>query len=82
MARQQPTPISDRLVTVDKGKAAPVASPGQPAVAAEPPRVPITFRLTEAAHEWLRDEAYRTRQTKQAIVDAMFASYIEKTRHG
>jgi hypothetical protein len=82
MSRSQPAPLSERLVTVSKGAAQPAPQPGQRAPAAEPARVPITFRLTPAAHEWLRAEAYRSRRTKQAIVDAMFADYMARTNNG
>ena len=82
MARQRPMPLSEGLVTVGKGEAAPVTQTGRRETAAPEPRVAITFRLTEAAHEWLRAESYRTRRTKQAIVDEMFAGYMAHKNHG
>jgi hypothetical protein len=71
MPRLNPTPLTDRLVT-------PAAEPGRAPVEK---RVPITFRLSEAAHEWLRLRAFEARKTKQAIVDELFASCMVGKSH-
>ena len=82
MPRVQHVPLSDALVTIRKGEAAPAPDPDQHRDAPVPNRVAITFRLTEAAHEWLRLRAFETRKTKQAIVDEMFASCMVDKNHG
>jgi hypothetical protein len=70
MSRQMRVPLSDALVTIKKGEAAPAAA--EPDRRREPPpakRVPMTFRITETAYERLRQKAFETRVSQQALVD-------------
>jgi hypothetical protein len=62
-------PLSDALVTVKKGHAAPAPEPGGGRVTAVPKRVAMTFRITETAYERLRRMAFETRVSQQALVD-------------
>jgi Ribbon-helix-helix domain len=70
MPRPMRVPLSNTLVTVPKGEAAPAPAPGRrrPVVPAIE-RVPLTFRITTASYERLRRMAFETRVSQQALVD-------------
>jgi hypothetical protein len=69
MPRPLHVPLSDTLVTVPKGEAAPAPAPGRRRVAAAVERVPLTFRITATSYERLRRMAFETRVSQQALVD-------------
>jgi ribbon-helix-helix protein len=70
MPRATRVPLSDSLVTVPKGEAAPAPTPGrQRREAPAPDRVPLTFRITPESHERLRRMAFETRVSQQSLVD-------------
>jgi hypothetical protein len=69
MPRPMPVPLSDGLVVVSKGAAAPAPEAGR---RSEPPaekRVSMTFRIPESTYEWLRRTAFEGRVSQQALVD-------------
>jgi len=69
-------PLSDDLVTVKKGEAAPAPEPGRKG---KPPqeRVAMTFRITTEAYERLRRTAFETRQSQQALVDQALDRFLD-----
>ena len=69
MPRALRVPLSDALVTVKKGHAAPAPEPGGGRATPVPKRVAMTFRITETAYERLRRMAFETRVSQQALVD-------------
>ncbi len=69
MPRPQHVPLSDTLVTIKKGEAAPAPEPGRRRKDVSVKRVPMTFRITEAAYERLRRMAFESRVSQQALVD-------------
>jgi hypothetical protein len=70
MPRPVHVPLSDSLVTIKKGEAAPASeSVRQREKAPAPERVAMTFRITTAAYELLRRMAFETRVSQQALVD-------------
>jgi hypothetical protein len=74
-------PLSDTLVTVKKGNAAPAPEPGGGRAAPVPKRVPMTFRITETAYERLRRMAFETRVSQQALVDQALERFFTEN-HG
>jgi hypothetical protein len=68
MPRAKPVPLTDNLVQIKKGEAAPAPEPGRPK-APTTRRVAMTFRITEDAYERLRRMAFETRVSQQALVD-------------
>jgi len=69
MSRTPHVPLSDSLVTIKKGEAAPAPEPGRRRDAPAPERVAMTFRITRTAYERLRRMAFETRVSQQALVD-------------
>lgn len=88
MSRAMRVPLSDSLVTVKKGNAAPALEPHSRARSPEQrketmpvKRIPMTFRLTEAAYEQLRERAFKTRVSQQALVDQALEQFLSQD-HG
>lgn len=81
MPRAMRVPLSDTLVTVKKGNAAPAPEPGGGRAAPVPKRVPMTFRITETAYERLRRMAFETRVSQQALVDQALERFFTEN-HG
>jgi Ribbon-helix-helix domain len=68
MPRAMRVPLSNSLVTIKKGEAAPATGRRrQEAPAVE--RVALTFRITTASYERLRRMAFETRVSQQSLVD-------------
>jgi hypothetical protein len=84
MPRSTRVPLSDALVTVRKGDAAPAPDPGRgreaPGPKRGPKRVPMTFRITETAYERLRRMAFETRVSQQALVDQALERFLTESR--
>ena len=80
MPRAMRVPLSDALVTVKKGDAAPAPEPGRGREAPVPKRVPMTFRITETAYERLRRMAFETRVSQQALVDQALDRFFAESR--
>jgi hypothetical protein len=80
MPRPMRVPLSDSLVTVPKGEAAPAPLPGRKPTAAPIKRVSMTFRITEAAYERLRREAFERRVPQQALVDQALDQFFARPR--
>jgi hypothetical protein len=78
MTRPMRVPLSDSLVTIKKGEAAPAPEPGRRKEAASQKRVPMTFRLTEATYERLRRTAFETRVSQQALVDQALDRFLSE----
>ena len=76
MPRAMRVPLSDTLVTVKKGEAAPAPEPDRPREAPAAKRVPMTFRITETAYEGLRRRAFETRVSQQALVDQALDQFL------
>lgn len=82
MPRPQHVPLSDGLVTIKKGEAAPAPEPGRRGRRAPlPERVSMTFRITKPAYERLRRMAFETRVSQQALVDQALEQFFAE-RHG
>ena len=89
MPRALRVPLSDALVTVKKGHAAPAPEPGgwraapgpKPLPKPLPKRVAMTFRITETAYERLRRMAFETRVSQQALVDQALERFFTEN-HG
>ncbi len=85
MPRALRVPLSDALVTVKKGHAAPAPEPGggraAPGPKPLPKRVAMTFRITETAYERLRRMAFETRVSQQALVDQALERFFTEN-HG
>ena len=69
MPRTNRVPLTDDLVVVSKGSAAPTPEPGRRVEPSPEKRVSMTFRITEGTYEWLRRKAFDTRVSQQALVD-------------
>jgi hypothetical protein len=69
MPRPMPVPLSDGLVVVAKGAAAPAPEPGRRNEPVAEKRVSMTFRLTAETYEWLRRTAFEARTSQQALLD-------------
>jgi hypothetical protein len=80
MPRSPRVPLSEDLVTVKKGHAAPAPEPGRGREAPVPKRVPMTFRITETAYERLRRMAFETRVSQQALVDQALERFLADSR--
>jgi hypothetical protein len=80
MPRSTRVPLSDALVTVRKGDAAPAPAPGRAREAPVSKRVPMTFRITETAYERLRRMAFETRVSQQALVDQALERFLTGSR--
>jgi hypothetical protein len=76
MPRQTPVPLSDTLVTIKKGEAAPAPEPDRRREAPPLKRVSMTFRITESAYERLRRQAFETRVSQQALVDQALEQFL------
>lgn len=76
MPRPMRVPLSDNLVVVGKGQAAPAAEPGRRADPPAQKRVSMTFRITEAAYEGLRRRAFEARCSQQALVDQALDRFL------
>jgi hypothetical protein len=81
MPRAQHVPLSDSLVTIKKGEAAPAPEPGRRRDAPVPERVSMTFRITKPAYERLRRMAFEGRVPQQALVDQALEQFFAK-HHG
>lgn len=78
MPRPMRVPLSDSLVTIKKGEAAPATGRRrQEAPAVE--RVPLTFRITTASYERLRRMAFEARNSQQALVDQALDRFFAET---
>jgi len=80
MSRQMRVPLSDTLVTIKKGEAAPAPEPDRPREAPSTKRVPMTFRITEMAYERLRQRAFESRVSQQALVDQALDQFLTERR--
>jgi hypothetical protein len=80
MPRATRVPLSDALVTVRKGDAAPAPEPGRGRAPPVPKRVPMTFRITETAYERLRRMAFEMRVSQQALVDLALDRFFAENR--
>ncbi len=80
MPRAPRVPLSEDLVTVKKGHAAPAPEPARERAAPLPKRVPMTFRITETAYERLRRMAFETRVSQQALVDQALERFLADGR--
>ena len=80
MPRPLRVPLSDALVSVKKGDAAPAPEPGRGREEPVPKRVPMTFRITETAYERLRRMAFETRVSQQALVDQALDRFFAENR--
>ena len=69
MSKPLRTPLTETLVTVAKGQAAPAPDPGRPARPPEGARVAVTYRLPTALYRRLRKAAFDADQSQQAIVE-------------
>ena len=78
MPRPMHVPLSDSLVTIKKGEAAPAPEPGRRREAPAVKRVPMTFRITEAAYERLRRMAFETRVSQQALMDQALDRFFDE----
>jgi Ribbon-helix-helix domain len=78
MPRAQHVPLSDSLVTIKKGEAAPAPERVPSPV---PERVSMTFRITKPAYERLRRMAFEGRVPQQSLVDQALEQFFAK-HHG
>jgi hypothetical protein len=69
MRKAKPTPLSDALLPVRKGEAAPAPEPGRQRRASTEDRVAMTFRLKADDYEYLRRSAFEARMSQQALLD-------------
>jgi len=76
MPRPMRVPLSDTLVTIKKGEAAPAPEPDRAREAPAVKRIAMTFRITAAAYERLRLRAFETRVSQQAIVDQALEQFL------
>ncbi len=81
-----PPPTPAPAMTRPQRASAPRRAPQTTVVELEPPpeaeeaRVAVTTRILASIQERIRILAFRTRRTKQAVIDAALAEYLE--RHG
>jgi hypothetical protein len=69
MPKPKAAPLSERLVSVTKGAAAPAPEPGRPRREPIEKRVSMTFRIRADDYEFLRRAAFDARTSQQALVD-------------
>jgi hypothetical protein len=83
MPRAKPTPLSDTLLPVAKGAAAPAPEPGRRRrEAPQETRISMTFRIKANTYEDLRRLAFEERVSQQAIVDEALHLLITKRKDG
>lgn len=78
MPRTPHVPLSDSLVMVKKGEAAPAPEPGSRRGAPAPERIAMTFRITRPAYERLRRMAFEARVSQQALVDQAIERLLDE----
>jgi hypothetical protein len=76
MSRLPHVPLSDGLVRINKGEAAPTPEPNRRKQPEPAKRVPMTFRITETAYEQLRRRAFELRVSQQALVDQALDRFL------
>jgi hypothetical protein len=76
MPRPMRTPLTENLVTVAKGQAAPAPEPGRQVKPPEEERVATTYRLPASLYKRLRRAAFEAEQSQQAMVEEAIDAHL------